>query len=730
MKYFFVIFFYLLSSNFAQKTNVEGKIERESLKWKAYLSNNILDKSKIEEPMFNKFKFGSIEKSQVQPIPEQVVLRENKKILLDNWEKLPGPVGGSVRQFYQFFNRIYAIADNELFVLEEQSWKSLNFEQTVFNIIQCLQVFEDGSILIGDDFGFYHSHDNGISWSKINLGDWRIYPRDILVTKNNEILLATSDGIFKSTSSISNYSRFALEGKNITTLSLDINNNLWVGTPEGIYKANFTSLNWNKVNIDSGYYRKIIFDSKGVIYTYTDYQILRSKDLGNTWDKLTGAYFTDIFIDKNNELIVTSVSQIFSFMGEDLVWESPINTDFLLTTFIADNGNIFTGTLGSGVFLYDKLSSTFENFSNGMNASTIRGILYLQNGDLLVCSDANKLFLSNDDGITWQDTLDLWSRCMETSDDGSIYIAAGSGIIKSIDYAKSWIQLDINVSPYFINAMDISKDSQSICVGTSHGEVYISHDSGKNFLKIKDHDYRFVDAVEILNKNTYLIYCGPLLYTDDGGQTFVTINDSLFMGVNDIESDGYGNIYMAAFKSILKSHDGLIWDQIEFDITGARYISFDKFNQLYVTNRNGGVYSSKDRFLSWETVANVINNTHIWSFCLSPNGYLYNGSQDKGLYRKKIEIKQNVPAKSTLLQNFPNPFNNRTKIYFTLNKTSNVKLEIFDILGRRITSLLDKNLENGYHQVEWNADGFSSGIYYYRVTVGNFYETKKMILLK
>ncbi len=80
--------------------------------------------------------------------------------------------------------------------------------------------------------------------------------------------------------------------------------------------------------------------------------------------------------------------------------------------------------------------------------------------------------------------------------------------------------------------------------------------------------------------------------------------------------------------------------------------------------------------------------------------------------------------------NYPNPFNPATKIGFELPMAANVKLEVFDILGRRVAILIDAPKEAGSHVVRFDGKGLASGIYYYRLQTGAFVQTRKMVLVK
>lgn len=97
--------------------------------------------------------------------------------------------------------------------------------------------------------------------------------------------------------------------------------------------------------------------------------------------------------------------------------------------------------------------------------------------------------------------------------------------------------------------------------------------------------------------------------------------------------------------------------------------------------------------------------------------------------------RENIVNKFTLHDNFPNPFNPTTTIAFDLPTNSHVHLKIFDIAGHEVTELTSGQLAAGAHQVQWNAGGFASGVYFYQLQVRNnqrvlFTETKKMILMK
>jgi hypothetical protein len=99
-------------------------------------------------------------------------------------------------------------------------------------------------------------------------------------------------------------------------------------------------------------------------------------------------------------------------------------------------------------------------------------------------------------------------------------------------------------------------------------------------------------------------------------------------------------------------------------------------------------------------------------------------------YSNVIEVDAGLPKVFALEQNYPNPFNPSTTIRYQLPVASEVKLEVYDVLGKKIATLVNERQSAGSYQVVWNASGLSSGTYFYRLQAGTFTQTKKMILVK
>lgn len=101
-----------------------------------------------------------------------------------------------------------------------------------------------------------------------------------------------------------------------------------------------------------------------------------------------------------------------------------------------------------------------------------------------------------------------------------------------------------------------------------------------------------------------------------------------------------------------------------------------------------------------------------------------------GLSTSNTQSESTIPEKVALYDAYPNPFNPSATIEFSLPQLSNVRLEVYDVTGRRIALIMDEQRREGLHSVQFDASGLSTGIYFYRLTTEQFSETKKMTLIK
>jgi hypothetical protein len=96
----------------------------------------------------------------------------------------------------------------------------------------------------------------------------------------------------------------------------------------------------------------------------------------------------------------------------------------------------------------------------------------------------------------------------------------------------------------------------------------------------------------------------------------------------------------------------------------------------------------------------------------------------------RIATSGNTARSYQLHQNYPNPFNPITTIGFTIPNRQYIQLEVFNVLGQPVTTLINEYREAGYHEVLFDGDELATGVYYYRISAGKYVNVKKMLLVK
>jgi len=158
---------------------------------------------------------------------------------------------------------------------------------------------------------------------------------------------------------------------------------------------------------------------------------------------------------------------------------------------------------------------------------------------------------------------------------------------------------------------------------------------------------------------------------------------------------------------------------------------------LFVGTDSSGIVVSTDQGINWDPQNDGFNIRPIRSMIKGTwNPYIY-VQTDSQLYRSRDQFYLSVDQDNAtpvqdfyLKQNYPNPFNPATIISYFLPKNAQVKLEIYNRLGQLVQVLVNGKQSAGSHDCRWQPAGISSGVYFYRLQMGNRIETKKLIYLK
>jgi hypothetical protein len=192
-------------------------------------------------------------------------------------------------------------------------------------------------------------------------------------------------------------------------------------------------------------------------------------------------------------------------------------------------------------------------------------------------------------------------------------------------------------------------------------------------------------------------------------------------------------------NGVFRSTDnGTSWTAVDSGLTNNVVTSFAVYgSELFAGTFSGGIFLSTNNGTSWSNVDSGFTNTPVQSFAIS-GSYLFAGTVGSGVWKRPLtemvtgieEKKNNLPVSFSLYQNYPNPFNPTTTIKYGIPKSGYVTIRVYDELGREVATLVNEEKPGGNYSVSFNGANFTSGVYYYRLQVGSFAQTKKLILLK
>jgi len=374
---------------------------------------------------------------------------------------------------------------------------------------------------------------------------------------------------------------------------------------------------------------------------------------------------------------------------------------------------------------------------------------------------------------------------------GYVYVTGGShGNGTSEDYAT--IKYNANGSEQWVKRYTDFFGGRAFSVAVDRlGNVYVTGSSWDGGASLDDYltiKYNSSGVLQWEARYNYMDYFSDAAYgivIDSSGDIYVngtrgTIKynsegiqqGSLIFGGNGPKStalDYSGNFYATGFiyggtsnDYITKKYNAagvqqwsLFYNGPEDSIDIANCIAVDDYGNAYVTGRIDGSYNLSGDYgtikynsqgvMQWierydgpvnsydEAVSIAIDgsgNVYVTGKSIgNETGYDYatiKYSQSTGI----SQISSGIPENFTLLQNYPNPFNPVTNLEFGISDLGFVSLKVYDILGKEVATLVNEKLSPGKYKVEFDGSGLTSGVYFYRITAGEFTDTKRMLLVK
>ncbi len=422
-------------------------------------------------------------------------------------------------------------------------------------------------------------------------------------------------------------------------------------------------------------------------------------------------------------------SQVHETMHRDLlragansVWTSCQGLpDLPITAFASVGGNLIAGsysTLGSQVFIYIStdgganwsLNAQFHvnNHLPGIGLYIATPVTFLVDSSRVFFGIGGGLtgyvYASTDNGATWiqEDTSFTENTNCFAEMKGSIYAGTNHGVFRSTDDGTSWTAINTGMSHQTVGLAIIGS---VIFAATSGQGIYSSLDSGTTWNPVYSTDFTFTGLLSFGGK----LFGGAFQFVDSPstGGIFVSTDLGNTWGHSDAGMQEHG-------VNVLSSH-------------GTKLFA----------GTDTSVFLSIDTGATWHRVSfgTPIDSLVVLSFTAT-DSYLFKGTLD-GAWRCPLSdvtsvplLQQTRPGDFFLAQNFPNPFNPTTRINYRIPTAGYVTLDVYDLLGRRVATVVSEPQQAGNHWARFDAVDLASGIYYYRLRLGSSTITKKLVLIK
>ena len=362
-------------------------------------------------------------------------------------------------------------------------------------------------------------------------------------------------------------------------------------------------------------------------------------------------------------------------------------------------------------------------------------------GDDIGCAHINSSTDVTDYVIVWSELEGYYNRYIK-SDNLSTQILTGTHgqDLQVANFYEFWEGVDINIfHNYTWNSAPFSFQAYSFYESTNKINNVISREG--RFGTLIKNEAEFYFGLGDVNCNNNLVNFIPLADSEEVSNTdqinsflitepFEVSNNAqlsytLFYGVKDsaVAIQNLTNGENITFKvELIDASTNQVIDVFD-EVTQSNSSLTSYENISYQVNTNG--IGNRTVKLKLSITENLNSETYSLSKIFSDNSPLAKSKINEVSWQSNLAIKDYA-----LEQNYPNPFNPNTTIRYQLPKDGFLTLKIYDILGNEITTLVNENKTKGRYEVNFNASSLASGVYLYKLQIGDFINTKKMIFLK
>jgi len=692
------------------------------------------------------------------------------------WQQAGELWGGRIDGIAIHAGNIYAIRSTSVFLSTDggDNWTNIA-GNGVFNI-NCLAINPSGHLYLGVSHrGVWWTTDNGDTWSNNQITH---NPHTGLGATISSIGINSSGHIY-TPSFRSNNGGISWQEINppspVSAFAFGTPNKIFAGTYDGVYLSTNSGASWAARNagIENIAINALSIDANGHLFAASAGDgIFYSTDEGLSWDPrnsgLGSLNISSVKITPNGDIYAGSRDQgIYRSTDQGLSW-MPANGDLpdlrIRTIAISANSELYSGTETAGIFKSTDAGNTWEAKSRDINVQNLNAALTVSSNDFLLATWGSGILHSPDGHSGWSfkntGLENLYVTDLATGNTGDIFAGTFAGVFRSSDAGESWSPANNGIENERIIQIEIAPsgrlyvraDAQSL------GTLFYSDDNGNNWNQISlGNNDLIIESMTVSSQGHLFLSAfnffldGLVFISDDGGATWSDTALTSFNTGSFLAIDNSDRLY-AVFggdEFFYTDDAGATWNTISPAglpaNSGANRFAFDSGNSIYAATQSEGIYYSEDGGSNWAAKNEGLPTTNgfypSFNFLyVNADDIVFGGTYDDGLFiggdmPTFINTPDHAPAQFSLRQNYPNPFNPATNLGFRIAEFGLVRLEIYDVVGRKITTLVSEELPAGEYEVQWDGrDGsgkpVASGIYIYRLTAGDFQQANRMLLTK
>lgn len=378
--------------------------------------------------------------------------------------------------------------------------------------------------------------------------------------------------------------------------------------------------------------------------------------------------------------------------------------------------------------------------TNGPYEGTVFGLISTANGNILAGTAYGGVYISTDNGFNWTVSNSGMSSTAITcfaKGASNIYAGTQAGVFLSSNNGNSWVQVNTGLTSTQIKSLAVHSNG-TVFAGTDGAGIFRLQNSGGSWTRIVS-GLTTLEVYSLAISSEGIIFAGTwgggVFRSTDNGDSWTAVNTnlnnplvwSLMIYNNQIFAGTFGG---GIYKS---TNNGDDWSEVNQGLTNLIVYCFaqNSAGDIFAGTDGGGVYRTTDEGNHWFQDTIGLTDTRIWSLIVKPNGFIYAGSYGNGVFKSVTSTPvENVSNKSQIYleQNFPNPFNQMTKISFRLpDAYMSAKIEISDIMGNIKKIFLVSN-DDG---LEVDLSGLENGIYFYTLVCdGKKSQTRMMTIIR